>query len=73
MRIKDAVRLTDLKWLNLFNVEFIDSGGTERKWQIATREQQPKCVTGRYDRPDAVVIVPFHTGLEKIVKIREYR
>jgi ADP-ribose pyrophosphatase len=73
MRIKDAVKLTDLKWLNLFNVEFIDSGGTERKWQIATREQQPKCVTGRYDRPDAVVIVPFHTGLEKIVMIREYR
>jgi ADP-ribose pyrophosphatase len=30
-------------------------------------------VTGRYDRPDAVVIVPFHTGLEKIVLIREYR
>jgi ADP-ribose pyrophosphatase len=73
MWIKNAVKLTDSKWLNLFNVAFVDFVGTERKWQIATRGQQPKCVTGCYDRPDAVIIVPFHTGLKKIVMIREYR
>lgn len=73
MRIKNAVRLTDLKWLNLFNIEVVDFAGSDRKWQVASRRKEPKCTTGRFDKPDAVVIVPFHTGRGKIVITREYR
>ena len=71
--IKKAVRLTDLKWLNLFNIEVVDSVGKDRKWQVVSRRKKPKCTTGRFDKPDAVVIVPFHTGRGKIVITREYR
>ena len=73
IRIKNAVRLTDLKWLNLFNIEVVDFAGSDRKWQVASRRKEPKCTTGRFDKPDAVVIVPFHTGRGKIVITREYR
>lgn len=73
MRIGNAVRLTDEKWLNLFNVELVDSEGGGRSWQIASRRREPKCVTGRFARPDAVVIVARHTGQDKIVITREYR
>ncbi|MEJ2478461.1 MAG: NUDIX hydrolase [Desulfobacterales bacterium] len=73
MCVKKAVRLTDLKWLNLFNIEIVDFVGNDRKWQLASRRKQPKCTTGRFDIPDAVVIVPFHTGRDKIVITREYR
>jgi ADP-ribose pyrophosphatase len=30
-------------------------------------------MTGRYDQPDAVVIVPFHKAKDKLVITREYR
>ena len=73
MCVKTAVRLTDLKWINLFNIEVVDFVGNERKWQLASRRKEPKCTTGRFDKPDAVVIVPFHTGRGKIVITREYR
>ena len=73
IRIKNAVKLTDLKWLNLFNIEVVDPVGNDRKWQVASRRKEPKCTTGRFDKPDAVVIVPFHTGRDKIVVTREYR
>lgn len=73
MRIKKAVRLTDLKWLNLFNIEVVDAAGNDRKWQVASRRKEPKCTTGHFDKPDAVVIVPFHTARGRIVITREYR
>lgn len=73
MRIKKAVRLTDLKWLNLFNIEVVDAAGNDRKWQVASRRKEPKCTTGHFDKPDAVVIVPFHAARGRIVITREYR
>jgi ADP-ribose pyrophosphatase len=71
--IKDYKKLTDEKWLNLFEVNYVAKNGDAKSWKIASRQKQPKCVTGRYDRPDAVVIVPFHTAKNKMVIIREYR
>jgi ADP-ribose pyrophosphatase len=71
--IKQARKLTDEKWLNLFNVKYVAKTGEEKSWQMATRKKEPKCVTGRYDQPDAVVIVPFHKAKDKLVITREYR
>lgn len=73
MRIGNAVKLTDEKWINLFKIELVDSTGTGRSWQIVSRQREPKSVTGRFARPDAVVIVAWHAGQGKIVITREYR
>jgi ADP-ribose pyrophosphatase len=72
-QIKGYRKLTDEKWLNLFEVDYVAKNGDDKSWKIASRQKQPKCVTGRFDRPDAVVIVPFHTAIKKMVIIREYR
>jgi ADP-ribose pyrophosphatase len=71
--IKGYKKLTDEKWLNLFEVNYVTKNGDDKSWKIASRQKQPKCITGRYDRPDAVVIVPFHTAKNKMVITREYR
>ncbi|MGD8256091.1 MAG: NUDIX hydrolase [Desulfobacterales bacterium] len=73
MKIKRFKKLTSLKWLNMFEVNYIDSNGLDRWWQITSRANVPKCVTGEFTVPDAVVIVPFHTGKNKVVMTREYR
>ena len=73
MEIKKADKLTNLKWLNLFDVAYQDKNGRDRTWQVASRARQPKCVSNRFTEPDAVVIVPFHTSENKLVITREYR
>ena len=73
MKILNAKKLTDLKWLNLFNVSYRDKTGCDKQWQVATRAEQPKCISGRFAMPDAVVIVPYHTSENKMVITREYR
>jgi ADP-ribose pyrophosphatase len=73
IEIKGSRKLTHQKWLNLFDVRYVAKTGDEKSWQLATRQKEPKCVTGRYDRPDAVVIVPFHKVNDKMVITREYR
>jgi ADP-ribose pyrophosphatase len=55
--IKESKKLTHQKWLNLFDVKYVAKTGDEKSWQLATRKKEPKCVTGRYDQPDAVVMV----------------
>jgi len=72
-QIKGYKKLTDEKWLNLFEVNYVAKNGDDKSWKIASRQKLPKCVTGRYERPDAVVIVPFHTAKNKMVITREYR
>jgi ADP-ribose pyrophosphatase len=73
MKILGAKKLTNLKWLNLFDVSYRDKNDRNKIWQVATRAGQPKCVSGRFAEPDAVVIVPFHTSENKMVVTREYR
>ena len=73
MIIRNADKLTSLKWLNMFDVAYVDNQGRHRSWQIATRSNAPKCITGEYNSPDAVVIVPFHSAKNKVVVTREYR
>jgi ADP-ribose pyrophosphatase len=73
LKIKGSRKLTAEKWLNLFEVSYIARNGDEKSWKIASRQNEPKCLSGNYHRPDAVVIVPFHTVRDKMVIIREYR
>ena len=73
MEIKKSYKLTRQKWLNLFDIEYNDKNGRTKSWQLASRQNEPKCVTADFSVPDAVVIVPFHTERKKIVITREYR
>jgi len=73
MKIKHATSLTEQRWLNLFNVAYEDNTGGSKSWQMATRQDKPKCVSGDFDRPDAVVIVPYHIERDRLVITREYR
>ena len=60
VKIRSSQKLTDLKWLNMFEVAYVDKSGRNRSWQVASRAKEPKCITKQFAVPDAVVIVPFH-------------
>ncbi len=57
----------------MYEISYIDQNGIEKLWQFTTRTDKPKCVTGQFDMPDAVVIVPFHKVKDKLVIIKEFR
>jgi len=73
MKIKNVEKITDCRHLNLYEISYVNKNGIEKLWQIASRADKPKCVTGRFDVPDAVVIVPFHKEKDKLVIIKEFR
>ena len=73
MKITDCKKLTDSKWINLFDVSYTDKTGQGRQWQVVSRNQRPKCVSGRFELPDAVLMIPFHTTQQKLVVLREFR
>ena len=73
MENRSVRKLTDLKWLNLFEIAYKDKNGRARSWQVASRHQVPKCVSGRFESPDAVMICALHTPTGNIVVIKEYR
>lgn len=71
--IREWRQLTQEKWLNLHEVTYLDPAGREKQWQLASRRPKPKCVSGDFALPDAVVIVPFHVQKKQVVITREYR
>ena len=73
MKIQNVEKITDCRHLNLYEIVYINQNGTERLWQFTTRADQPKCVTGQFDMPDAVVIIPFYKKKDKLVIIKEFR
>ena len=65
-------KLTDSKWLNLYEATYIDKTGRENRWTVASRKDRP---IADADKPDAVVIVPVvdtPTG-KKLVVTKEFR
>jgi len=73
LKITSIKKITDLIHLNMFEIKYLDVNNHEKTWQIASRNAQPKCVTSRFEVPDAVIIVPFHRQQDKLVIIREFR
>ena len=72
-RIIAAEALADARWLRLFKVLYRCAGGADRSWVVATRSERPRCTSGRFETPDAVVIVAYHRASARIVVTREYR
>ena len=54
-------------------VNYQDRRGNRKRWHMVTREEQPKCITGNVQRPDATIIVPYHRPADKLVVIKEFR
>jgi ADP-ribose pyrophosphatase len=73
VKIIDCKKLTHKKWINLFDVSYLDKRGHNKLWQVATRDSLPRCMTGNFNQPDAVLMIPFHRTEKKLVLIREYR
>ena len=73
MMICKAKSITKTKWLSLFDISYRIDGAKERFWVVATRNETPKCVSRLFEKPDIVMIVPFHRRQSKVVVTREFR
>lgn len=65
-------KLTDRKWLNLFDVQYLTKDGSTHHWLMCSRKDQPVKDAAV---PDAVVIVPIIAAAEgnRLVLTKEYR
>ncbi len=73
MRILDSAIVTQLKFVTLFTVRYLDRKDNARDWHMVSRCETPKCVTGKIQQPDATIIVPYHREQQKLVVIKEFR
>lgn len=73
LKIQGVTKITNRQHLNLFSISYVDRHDQDKSWKIASRKNIPKCVSGEFDLPDAVVIVPYHKKKEKLVLISEFR
>jgi ADP-ribose pyrophosphatase len=73
MKILDADKVTDIKYVNLFRIAYQDRFQNRKDWYIASRRQVPAAVSGPVDRPDAVIVVPFHRRRNRLVLIHQFR
>jgi ADP-ribose pyrophosphatase len=70
----DAKKITNSKWLNLWEASFINKVGKVCKWLFASRKDTPDCMSEER-KPDAVVIVPYveKDGKKYICITKEFR
>jgi len=73
MQIHDIRKLTDMRHLNLFTIQYQDKTGRDKTWTYASRSGPVGVRETVPDRPDAVVVVPYHITARKLVIIREFR
>ena len=72
MEILGVKKLTDYKWLNLFDVEYKNTKGDVCHWTFASRKSNP--ILGQFPlKADAVVIIPIHKKQRNLVAIKEFR
>ena len=63
MKITSIEKITDFSHLNMFNITYLDMDNREKIWRLASRNPEPKCVTGRFDVPDSSVPEPSRRSL----------
>jgi len=73
LEIKDIKKVTNYNHLNMYEITYLDRLQKQKVWQIASRQSKPRCASGDFENPDAVVIVPFHVGQNRLVVIEEFR
>lgn len=73
MKIIDSTVIHQSQFVTLMAVTYLDKKGHTRQWQMVSRVYPPKCISGRIQRPDAAIIVPYHRKEGKLVVIKEFR
>jgi ADP-ribose pyrophosphatase len=73
LKVTGVKKITDYRFLNMFEIFYQDKTGKDRMWQLASRSPEPKCTSGEFESADAVVIVPLHLQQQKLVIIKEFR
>lgn len=73
MKIIDSTVISQSKFVTLVAVSYEDRRGRIKRWHMVTRAERPKCITGRLQRADAAIIVPYHRRENKLAVIREFR
>jgi len=73
IEVKEVLKITNRRFVNLFEMRYLDRKGQEKQWVYASRQDPPKAETRDFDSPDAVIIAAYHTELRKLVIIREFR
>jgi ADP-ribose diphosphatase len=73
MKILDATVINKGRFMSTLAVTYEDQRGNTKQWQMVSRQAHPKCLSGNLQRPDAVIIVPYHRLENKLVVIREFR
>lgn len=73
MKIIDSTVVHKSRFVTLVAVTYEDTKGNTKQWHMVSRAEEPKCITGNIQRPDAAIIVPYHRREDKLVVIREFR
>jgi ADP-ribose pyrophosphatase len=73
MKIIDSTIAHKSKFVTVVAVSYEDQKGNPKHWHMVTRSEQPKCITGKIQRPDATIIVPYHRQENKLCVIKEFR
>ena len=75
--VKDLKVLAKTNFLSLYNADYINKGGKEKTWTIATRKSkealEEQFFQGKEDKMDAVVILANHKEEKKLVAIIQFR
>lgn len=76
-RVQSLETLAQTKFLSLYNANYINKGGNNKTWTIATRKSkealEDQFFDGKEDKVDAVVILAYHKDEKKLVSIRQFR
>ena len=76
-KIEKINTLANSKFLSLYEAEYVNKKGNNKKWIIASRKNKETLDKTFFQneslKDDAVVIVPFHKEEKKIVIIRQFR
>ena len=73
MDIIRAKKRLEAKHLKFYEIIYLDRNKKTKVWNLATRQETPRCMSKDYENPDAVMIVPYHLEEKKLVMIKEYR
>ncbi len=76
-RIRNILPLSETKFLNLYDAEYVNRMGKEKHWIIASRkninEIRNQIFDCKKEKLDAVAIVALHRDSRKLVLVRQYR
>jgi ADP-ribose pyrophosphatase len=73
LKILEHSLIQKLKFISIFSIKYRDRNGLVKYWELISRKTVPKCISGKQEAPDAVIIVPIHNVEKKLCVIREFR